>query len=93
MATGNTMPTQTFEASLIVGTLVHLVLRAHQNTPVDCTWQINDHIGTGSYAPAMVGDIEEAKDTAVAVATTHARHVLRRAGSTAAIPAITWHPV
>ena len=93
MATGATTPNQRFEASLTVGTLVHLVLHA-QDTTVGPTWHIADPNNTGGAHPAAhAGSIEEAKDVAVAVANAHARHVLQRASSAEAIPAIAWHPV
>jgi len=83
MATGATTPNQRFEASLTVGTLVHLVLHA-QDTAVGPTWHIDDpnHTG-GSHAAAYAGNIEEAKAVAVAVATAHARIGWRWQGSSA----------
>lgn len=86
-------PPARFEASLIVGDHVNLVLHAQQ-TAVEATYHIDDPNNTGgSHQPAYAGDIEEAKRVAVAVAEAHARHVLSRAGSTQQIPPITWHAV
>ena len=92
MAT-NVPPPARFEASLIVGGLVHLVLHA-QETAVAATWHIDDPNNTGgAHQPAYAGNIDEAKAAADAHAEAHAHHVLTHAGSAQQIPPITWHPV
>ncbi len=81
-----------FEAPLIIGDHVHLVLRTW-DTAVGATWSIDD-IKTGtSREPAYAGDMNEAKEVAVAFAKAHAHHVLSRADSTEQIPAVTWHAI
>jgi hypothetical protein len=92
MATGVTLPNDRFEAPLVVGNHVHLVLRAF-HTAVGATWSIDD-VKTGrSKEPAYAGDINEAKAVAEAVAKAHAHHVLRRADSNDQVPPIVWHSI
>jgi hypothetical protein len=90
MATTVQLPNNRYEAPLVIGDLVNLVLRAQEDA-TGPAWTFDD-IRAGKVGEfAFAGDIDEAKAVAEAAAKAHARHFLRRANSNEQIPQIVWH--
>lgn len=92
MATTVQLPNNRFEAPLVIGDLVNLVLRAEDGAtgPV---WRLDDIKAGRAGEFAYAGDIEEAKAVAETAARAHAHHFLMRASSNEKIPQIVWHQI